>query len=257
MALNTESLNSVLETLRGLSDIGELSTFEEVKKVLSQISEDIPDDVEDETIPERRTQKEESFSSVQEDDTGLLSDAIVRAETPYEIPRPSTLAEDTSTWDRDDQLPGYDGYTWEGPRLLWYTTSTTGVLYFYPREERADITGKVYYVGPEVREIVFETEECQPAVSVANVTGDTTLDEDNEFVNADTTSADIELTFPAGPTGSFARTQAHLRIVNTGTGGNTVTLTPDGSETIGGSASETLYDGEVLDLYFDGTGDWA
>lgn len=74
----------------------------------------------------------------------------------------------------------------------------------------------------------------------------------DEVVFVDTDSAGVAITLPAGVDGK------HFRISNTGTSGNNVTLTPDGSELlIGVNSSFTLRDGECLDIIFDSTEGWA
>jgi hypothetical protein len=78
----------------------------------------------------------------------------------------------------------------------------------------------------------------------------TILRSDHEvFCNTD--SAGFTVTLPAGVNGQ------RYRIVNTGSSGNTLTIAPNGAETIGGAAaSVTLADGETLILTYQTTDGW-
>ena len=88
-------------------------------------------------------------------------------------------------------------------------------------------------------------------INAGKITGDTTLDETYYVVYCDTDGGAITVTLPAGDNG---RT---YRVINTGSSGNDVTLTPNGSELLNGfNASETLIDAENLLITFETTEGW-
>lgn len=66
----------------------------------------------------------------------------------------------------------------------------------------------------------------------------------------DTDGGAISVTFPAG------RQSAAVRVCNVGDSGNNVTVTGNGGALISGSASQTLYDREVLETRFDSVEGW-
>lgn len=73
----------------------------------------------------------------------------------------------------------------------------------------------------------------------------------DECIYADTDGGAITVNLPAGINGKM------YRIVNCGSSGNDVTVSPDGSEEIAGAAaSVTLIDGEVLRIVFEPTENW-
>ena len=72
----------------------------------------------------------------------------------------------------------------------------------------------------------------------------------DEVIFCDTDGGAIIVNFPAGAAGR------RLKVANCGSNGNAVTLNANGAETIHDEASQTLYDGEVLDLNFDTTEGW-
>jgi hypothetical protein len=67
---------------------------------------------------------------------------------------------------------------------------------------------------------------------------------------ADTDGGAFAITLPAGVEGT------HYKIINCGSAGLNVTITPDGTEKVCGDSSQILYDGEVLDLHFNSTEGW-
>lgn len=73
----------------------------------------------------------------------------------------------------------------------------------------------------------------------------------DEVVFFDTTAGDIIANLRPGTKGR------HYRLINVGTGGNKVTVNPDGSEKIFGAASENIYDYESLELSFSDVEGWA
>jgi len=68
------------------------------------------------------------------------------------------------------------------------------------------------------------------------------------FVNTD--AGNVTVNLPAGVAGT------NYVIKNTGSSGNTVTVNPDGSETIIGATSFVLADGEDIDIDFNSTDYW-
>ena len=66
----------------------------------------------------------------------------------------------------------------------------------------------------------------------------------------DTDGGAFTITLPAGADGR------KLRITNVGSSGNALTVDGDGVETVYGDATQTLYDGEVLDMVYDTTEGW-
>jgi len=115
------------------------------------------------------------------------------------------------------------------------------------------MAGTVVSLGGLNREqVIALIVEYANTVDVTRVTGATTLDEDHHHVFCDTDSADIAITLPAG----VADTE--YRVCNTGTSGNKVTITPDGSELlIGENSAFTLNDGESLIVAYEATEGWA
>ena len=72
----------------------------------------------------------------------------------------------------------------------------------------------------------------------------------DERIFCDTDGTAITVTLPAGVDGTM------YQILNVGSSDNDVTITPDGSEKVNGSASETLYDSENLILTYETTEGW-
>jgi len=90
-----------------------------------------------------------------------------------------------------------------------------------------------------------------PNTGTGKVTGDTTLDDTYGTVFCDTDSAAITITLPVGAAGK------KYRIINTGTSGNNITITPNGSELLlGVNSNYTLLDGDVLIIEYDTTEGW-
>ena len=87
--------------------------------------------------------------------------------------------------------------------------------------------------------------------TTTRITGNTILDETNHEVFCDTDGGAFTVTLPAGVDGT------NYRITNTGSSGNAVTLTPDGSELlIGENSNFTLLDGDVLIITNETTEGW-
>ncbi|MAH51438.1 hypothetical protein CMI37_36825 [Candidatus Pacearchaeota archaeon] len=73
----------------------------------------------------------------------------------------------------------------------------------------------------------------------------------DEQIFCDTDGGAITANLPAGVDGTY------YRIINVGTSGNDVTVTPDGSELlVGANSSEALYDLETLLLVYETTEGW-
>jgi len=87
--------------------------------------------------------------------------------------------------------------------------------------------------------------------TVLRITSDTTLTDAYRVIFCDTDGGPITVTLPAGADGR------EYRIINTGSSGNNVTLTPDGSELLlGANSSFTLTDGDVLIITYESTEGW-
>ncbi len=90
-----------------------------------------------------------------------------------------------------------------------------------------------------------------PNTGVERITTATTLDKTHGTVYVDTDSAAITITLPAG------EDWLKYRIINTGSAGNNVTITPDGSENLlGVNSSITLLDSDVLIIEYETTEGW-
>lgn len=90
-------------------------------------------------------------------------------------------------------------------------------------------------------------------VTTTRLTGNTTLDSTYHNVFCDTDGGAFTVTLPAGLDGTY------YRIHNTGSSGNDLTITPNGTEQIrggGAGTSQTLSDGETLILVYETTEDW-
>jgi len=73
----------------------------------------------------------------------------------------------------------------------------------------------------------------------------------DEEIFGNTTSSGFTVTLEAGTEGTYHR------IVNTGTGGNTLTIAPNGAENlIGANSNFTLADGEAIILVYNATDGW-
>jgi hypothetical protein len=83
------------------------------------------------------------------------------------------------------------------------------------------------------------------------ITGNTTLGVNHEDVFADTDGGAITVTLPVGVDGT------RYRIINTGSSGNDVTVTPNGAELLlGANSSLTMIDSEVLIITYEATEGW-
>jgi hypothetical protein len=87
-------------------------------------------------------------------------------------------------------------------------------------------------------------------VKVDRYTTNQTLTIDNDVVKMNTDGGNLIVYLPAGIEGH------RLRICNTGNSGNTLTITPNGSEKIKNSSSFILYDNEDLAVAYDNTDGW-
>ena len=88
-------------------------------------------------------------------------------------------------------------------------------------------------------------------ISVKRITANTTLDSTHHDVYCDTDGGAITVTLPIGIDWK------EYRIINTGSAGNNVTITPNGSQKISGvNASITLSDGAVSAIRYEVTEGW-
>ena len=88
-------------------------------------------------------------------------------------------------------------------------------------------------------------------VNTTRITSNTTLNNTHHNIFCDTDSGSFTVTLPAGVDGTY------YRIINTGSSGNTITLTPNGSEKLLGiNSSILLLDGNILIIVFETTEHW-
>jgi hypothetical protein len=87
-----------------------------------------------------------------------------------------------------------------------------------------------------------------PPLQVATYTTNRTLAPDDDIADFDTTSGPLVCTLPS----AGGATKLWFTIANIGT--STLTITPNGIETIEGAATFVLLPGEVVDVYADATG---
>jgi len=89
-------------------------------------------------------------------------------------------------------------------------------------------------------------------VPTNRITSLTTLDETYEIVFCDTDGGGFIVNLPSGIEGT------HYKIINCGSSGNDVVLTPNGAETLFGDASAfNILDAEILDIHYNsGCGWW-
>ena len=101
---------------------------------------------------------------------------------------------------------------------------------------------------PVLEAIVLEIAQSQASI---RVTGDVTLSDSYHHVFCDTDAAAITVTLPEGEQGR------EYRIINCGSTGNAVTVTPGTGQTLlGVTTSQLLGDGDVLIIVFDATEGW-
>lgn len=87
--------------------------------------------------------------------------------------------------------------------------------------------------------------------TVLRITTDTTLDTSYRVIFCDTDENPIVVTLPAGVDG------IQYRIINSGSSGKNVTITPDGTELLlGANSSFTLTSGDVLIITYESTEGW-
>jgi hypothetical protein len=72
----------------------------------------------------------------------------------------------------------------------------------------------------------------------------------DEVLFADTDGGAITVNLPAGVAGT------HYKIINCGTSGNAVTVDGNGAEKVYGALTQTLSDGDVIDLHYETTEGW-
>ena len=72
----------------------------------------------------------------------------------------------------------------------------------------------------------------------------------DDIVYCDTDGGAFTVTLPAGVEGK------HYKLINCGSSGNNLTIDGNGSETVSGSVTKTLTDGQVADLHYNSTEGW-
>jgi len=77
-----------------------------------------------------------------------------------------------------------------------------------------------------------------------------TLDGTDRIVFCNTDGGAWTVSLPSGTEGK------NYRIINTGSSGNALIIDPDGADKILGANSQTLYDGEVLNIFYNETDGW-
>ena len=77
-----------------------------------------------------------------------------------------------------------------------------------------------------------------------------TIVDNNVNITCDIDTGNMIINFPAGVEGSS------VRVGNAGSADNDVTINGNGSETIRGLASQTLYDDEILNSIYETTEGW-
>ena len=111
------------------------------------------------------------------------------------------------------------------------------------------ISGSVFFGGS--LDVTGTTTTVGRIKTVTRQTTTYTVLVTDSVVFGNTDSAGFTATLPAGVSGQT------LRIINSGSSGNQLTVAPDGSEDLlGVNSSFTLFDGEALDITYDSTDGW-
>ena len=99
--------------------------------------------------------------------------------------------------------------------------------------------------------ISLSLDQAGSTINISTASGNTTIDPSGNQWNGDTDGGAFTFTLPVGVQGNT------YRLVNVGTSGNDLTVTPAGSELlIGVNSSFTLSDGESLQIAYDMTNGW-
>ena len=111
------------------------------------------------------------------------------------------------------------------------------------------ISGSVFFGG--ALDVTGTTTTFGRIKTVTRQTTTYTILVTDSVVFGNTDSAGFTATLPAGVSGQT------FKVVNSGSSGNILTVTPDGSEDLlGVNSSFALFDGEALDITFDSTDGW-
>lgn len=103
----------------------------------------------------------------------------------------------------------------------------------------------------DIRDFNGILDTLRARVTVERYTTSTTIDGRVYQYNFNTDGGAITCTLPPGVINK------EIKIVNTGTSGNTLTIAPNGTDKlIGVNSSFTLSDGESLIILYDGTDGW-
>jgi len=139
--------------------------------------------------------------------------------------------------------------------LTWVLTPTTTTGFTSINFFRAGDYATLVFMPGNIGWIVFSRGgvTLDSETNVTRIAGPTTYEvfaiDKNVFVDTDEGAVTVNL-----PVGVDSR---KLNIVNTGSSGNNVTVTPDGSELLlGANSNFTLSDQEALDIIFEGTEGW-
>lgn len=87
-------------------------------------------------------------------------------------------------------------------------------------------------------------------LETARLTGTTTLTRNHQVLFCDTDGGAFTVTLMAGIEGKY------FKLINVGTSGNDLTVDGSGAETVYGAATQTINDGEVIDIHYNVTEGW-
>jgi hypothetical protein len=129
-----------------------------------------------------------------------------------------------------------------------------------PPESFTDIEDANRYIRDLHRDIEQQLSMFQSVVDTGlggttnttiSVSADVTLSYNSYHIFVDTDSGDVTVTLPVGVAGG------QFRLVNTGTSGNNIVVTPNGAELLlGVNSTFNVADGEALVVAYDETEGW-
>ena len=124
--------------------------------------------------------------------------------------------------------------------MNWVANSNSGVLTWMEDEDWFDFSDTLKTSAARIKSTTRIDSGDSPYTTTNLV----------DVLFADTDGGAITVNLQAGVEGR------RLRIVNCGTSGNDVTITPNGAETVRGDAGQTLADGEILILVYESVESW-